>query len=109
MNGLNQRSLVDLAFDGRSGLQFAGTLLNGAHDAKKVAAVDLFDVGGRITFLKQGASEHRKLVVRAKLGGNTAYAVEVRADADMVDAANLHRVVDLGNHVGQRGRRQLGG
>src|SRR5260370_22398720 len=94
------RSLSDLAFDGRSGLQLAGALLNGAHDAKQIAAINLFDVGSRIACLKQRTSEHRELVVGAKLRGHTTHSVEVRADADMVDAANLHRMVDLRDNVG---------
>src|SRR5580704_3416110 len=103
------RLLADLAFDGRSGLQFAGALLNGAHDAQKIAAINLLDVSGRIALLEQGTGEGREFVVGAELRWDTTHAVEVRADANMIDAANLHRMVDLGNNIRERGRWQLGG
>src|SRR5260370_41004782 len=96
------RLLADLAFDRRSGLQLVCALLDGTHDAKKVAAVDLLDVGGRVTFLKQRTREHRELVIGAKLGGNAAYPVEGRAASDMGDGAQPHPAVRARNHTGPR-------
>ena len=89
-------------FDARGGLAF-GFLLDGSHDAEEVAAVDLFDVVGGVAFFEQGAGEGGELVVGFESLGDAAYAVEVGADADVVDAADLDGVVDLGDYVVEGG------
>src|SRR5438309_472082 len=77
------------------GAEFAGALFDRAHDSEEVAAVDLLDVVGGVALFEQGPGEGGKLVVGVEVGGNAGDAVEVGADADVVDAADFDSVVDL--------------
>jgi len=90
-------------------LQITGAALDGAHDAEEVAAVDLLDVVGGVALFEQRAGEGGELVVGAKVGGDAADAVEVGADADVIDAADADGVVDLGDDVGEGGGGDAGG
>lgn len=91
------------------GAELAGALFDGAHDAEKVPAVDFLDVLGAVALFEEGASEGRELVVRGEVGGDAGDAVEVSADAHVVDAGDLYGVVDLGDDVGEGGRCDFGG
>jgi len=86
-----------------------GLLFDGAHDAEEIAAVDLFEVFGGVTLFEEGAGERGEFVVRAEVGGDAADAVEVGADADVVDAAGMDCMVDLGDDVGEGGGGQVCG
>ena len=86
-----------------------GAVFDGAHDAEEVAAVDFLDVVGGVAGLEEGAGEGGELVVGVEAGGYAGDAVEVGADADVVDAADLHGVVDLGEDVLEGGGRDTGG
>ena len=99
----------DGGFEGGGGLQVAGALLYGAHDAEEVTAIDLLDVGGGEAFFEQGSGKGGELVVRGELRGDAADAVEVGADADVIDAGDLDGVGDLGDDIGEGGGRKLGG
>jgi hypothetical protein len=94
-------------FDACGGLAF-GFLLDGAHYAEEIAAVDFFDVVGGVAFFEQGAGEGGKLVVGFESLGDAAYSVEIGADAHVVDAADLDCVVDLCDNVVERCGREGG-
>ena len=89
-----------------SGAQAFRLFLDGAHDAEEVAAVDLLDVRGGVALFEQGAGEGGELVVGVELRRDAADAIEVGADADVVDAADLDGVVDLGDDIGEGGGRE---
>ena len=72
---------------------------------QQVGAQDLADVGVAVAAPLQAGDQVRVVGHRAQaLGQLAADAVEVRADADMVDAHHLHRMVDLVEHRIQLGR-----
>ncbi len=91
----------------RRRLQLPRPLLHRPHHPKKIAAIDLLDIVSRITLLQQRPRQRRKLVIRAKLRRHAAHPIEVRPNPHMIDPANLHRMIDLRNDIGQRSRRQL--
>lgn len=72
--------------DGWLVAEFVGALFYGAQDAEEVAAVDLTDVLGGVALLEQRSGEGGELVVGGEVGRDAGDAVEVRANADMVDA-----------------------
>ena len=59
-------------------------------------------------FLQQRAGECGEFAVAVQVFGDAGHAVEVGADADVIDAAHLHGVHDLSYHVVQ-GRWRNGG
>src|SRR5690554_2824376 len=69
----------------------------------QVAAEDLADVLVRMPACLQAGDEVGEVGDGAQALGQLAVdAVEIRADADVVDADQLHRVVDLVEHVADR-------
>ena len=85
-------------------VESGGDVLYSAPDAEQIAAPDLLDVGFAVAALDEFAGDV------AAFGGvvpasNAAAAVEVGADADVVDAGDLDDVLDVIYVVADVGRR----
>ena len=69
-----------------------------AHDAEEVAAPDFLDVGLAVAAGEELAGELDELGGAGE-AGDTAVAVEVGAEADMVDADYGDGVVEMGHDI----------
>src|SRR5690606_17429980 len=83
-------------------LNFAGNALVFAHYAEEVSAPDFGDVFFGITAFEKSAGDVGEFagVVAAP---DSAAAVEIRADADVVDSDDFHDVVDVVHDVVEGG------
>src|SRR5262245_61703586 len=85
-------------------LQFRGDALDFVHDSQQVAAPDFLDLSFGIT-----AAEKLQSDVEGFAGvipaDDAAAAVEIGRDADMVDANELHGMIDVIDEVFDRGGR----
>lgn len=90
--------------DRGSGFQFAGSLLDGAHDTEQIAPVNLLDVFGGVALFEESTGKSGELAVGVQVRRDAAYAVEVGSNTNAVDAADLNGVIDLRDDVGQRCR-----
>ncbi len=84
---------------GAGGLEVAGHGLDVAHDAQRVAADELRDVGLGPRPLEQGGDEPRVAADVLEPDREGVGAVVVAADADVVDAGDLAHVLEVGDDL----------
>src|SRR6266702_2772408 len=75
--------------------------LDFGHEPEGVSAVDLADLGGRVSLFQQGAREVGPLVDAVEALGRAAYAIEVTAEADGIHARDFDHVVDVLHDVAE--------
>src|SRR5258707_8026259 len=92
------------------GPHFAAHSLGLAEDAEQVAAQNLPNIVGAVAAIEQGLCDLWQVGggVNA-LGGRAAYAVKIRAQADVVDACDFRDMVDVIDEGAQRRARDFGG
>ena len=97
---MTRASVVQFAAAGFAA-RLGGDALDFAPDAQQVAAPELRDVGPRVT-ARLELGRHVARLGRVLPADDPAAAAEVGADADVVDADQLHRVVDVVDEVAHR-------
>ena len=66
---------------------------------RRLPPIDLFDIVPGVALFEQGSGEDGEFVVGFESFRYAADTVVVGADADVVDAADLDSVVDVGDYV----------
>ena len=79
--------------------------LNFGEDAEEVGAEDFFHLLGGVAAGHEGGGDFWEVGGVADFGGEDAEAVEVGADADVVDACDLRDVVEMIDEGFERGER----
>jgi hypothetical protein len=87
-------------------LHFVADFFGFAEDAEQVAAENLADIVGAVAAIEQGLCDFGQVGGGVDAGGSgSADAVEIRAEADVIDAGNFGDVVDV---IDQRTERRAG-
>ena len=82
----------------------SGGRLYGGEEAEEIGAEEFVEVGGGVAAGEQGGGDFGQVGGGVDALGEGAYAVEVGADADVVDACDADDVVEVGDERCKRGR-----